>query len=41
MMVIAPKHVGNVLMYILTFFYSNSLVHQLVNKNFNNKSPYS
>jgi len=30
--VIAPKHVGAVLMQILIFFKGNSLVHQLVNK---------
>jgi hypothetical protein len=32
MMVIEPKHVGAVLMQILVFFYSNSIVYQLVNK---------
>jgi hypothetical protein len=31
-MVIEPKHVGAILMQILIFFYSNSFVHQLVNK---------
>ena len=32
MMVIEPKHVGAVLMQILIFFQSNSIVYQLVNK---------
>jgi hypothetical protein len=31
-MVIEPKHVGALLMQILIFFLSNSIVHQLVNK---------
>ena len=32
MMVINQKHVGVVLMSILIFLYSNSIVHQLANK---------
>ena len=40
-MVIAPKHVGAVLMQILTFFSSNSLVHQLVNKDCDNIKMHS
>jgi len=34
MMVIALKHAGAVLMLILSFFQSNSLVHQIINKDF-------
>ena len=34
MMMIEPKHVGALLMQILIFFQSNSIVHQLANKYF-------
>ena len=40
-MVISPKHVGAVLKQILTFFGSNSVVHQLVNRGFDRLNYFS